>query len=67
MSKLHKKERQTSHFFHYSKELQANVLEIHDINGMFPLYIFVPGIPSVGTRKINLIKRKDGSRGLQMT
>jgi hypothetical protein len=67
MRKLKEKDRQTSHCLHYSQELQAIVLEIHDIDGMFPLYVNVPGIPSVGIRKINLIKRNGRVSGLQMT
>lgn len=39
------------------------VLEIQDIEGMLPLIVKVPKVPSVGTRKINLTK----NGGLQMT
>ncbi len=67
MSNLQKKERQTSHSVRYSQDLEAMVLEIHDIEGLFPLYVKVPKIPSIGIRKINLIKRNGRMSGLQMT
>ena len=63
---IEKKEPEKSYSFHYSKELQSMVLEIHDIEGMLPLFVRVPKIPSIGIRKINLINKKGGSRGLQM-
>lgn len=61
------KKRPKSHILRYSEDLQGMVLEIEDIEGMFPLFVKVPGIPSIGIRKINLINKKGGSHGLQMT
>jgi len=32
------------------------VLEIEDIEGMFPLYVKIPGVPSAKTRKLFMTK-----------
>jgi hypothetical protein len=61
-----KKQRAKTYTFRYSEELEGMVLEIFD-EGMFPLFMRMPEIPSIGTRKIILINKKGGSRGLQMT
>ena len=63
----HKKQPEKSYFFRYSKDFEAMVLEIHDIEGMLPLFVKVPKLPSLGIRKISLVNKKDGLPGLQMT
>ena len=62
-----KKQQQTSYSFRYSQDLEAMVLEIHDAEGMLPLYIKVPKMPSIGIHRINLTKRNGKVSGLQMT
>ena len=62
-----KKQPEKPYSFHYSKDLEGIVMEIHDIKGMLPLFIKIPKVPSIGTRKINLVNKKSGLHGLQMT
>ena len=50
-----KKQPEKSHSLRYSKDLEGMVLDIHDEEGMLPLFV---KFPSVGVRKI--IKTRNG-------
>ena len=51
-----KKQPEKSYSLRYSKDLEGIVLEINDTDGMLPLFIKIPKIPSIGTRKIALLE-----------
>ncbi len=50
-----KKEPKKSYSIRYSKDLEAMLLEIYDIEGMLPLHV---KLPQLGVRKI--VKTKNG-------